>query len=371
MSYVPSSKLIKDLVKQDCLKKNLYETILSKKSLKRIETQVVPIETVKRSVYEASLTAHCQKLGLKSYLQQMSQANLTTLYASVRPPLAEGEKDLKREKIFLTKRITLAVADDLNAYFNQLSAEDAQIFHSMTSSKIPSKIVEELTLVGLEIFLFTVQAKVLSEICAELKYDVQSNNPTLMVTSILMGAVPPKKESKPPKKITFSKTKPRSLKKGVTYHDIFQHFYVGELSEFCRKHGMKISGNKKDLINRILRFLNDGIKEVPRPKKRSTEVVDDAEVEKEQEDEEEEEEVEEEVEEEEEQPEEEEEDDEDVELVEEEKEVEEEEEEEEEEGKEEAKEVVPEVITLPSKLKKSSSSQSKIVSPSKFKKSTK
>ncbi|KAM9964266.1 hypothetical protein ACTFIW_004022 [Dictyostelium discoideum] len=362
MSYVPSSKLIKDLVKQDCLKKNLYETILSpEQRLTRSETQAVPVESVKRSVYEASLTAHCQKLGLKSYLQQMSQANLTTLYASVRPPLAEGEKDLKKAKVFLTKRITLAVVEDFNAYFNQLSGEDAQIFHSMTSSKIPSKIVEELTLVGLEIFLFTVQAKVLSEICAELKYDVQSNNPTLMVTSILMGAVPPKKETQP-KKITFSKTKPRSLKKGLTYHDIFQHFYVDELSEYCRKHGMKVSGNKKDLINRILRFLNDGIKEVPKPKKRSTEVVDDAEVE--QEEEEEEEEEEEVVEEEQPEEEEEEEDDQDAELVEEEK-------EEVEEEQEEAKEVVPEVLTLPTKLKKSSSSQSKIVSPSKFKKSTK
>ncbi|KAN0036625.1 hypothetical protein ACTFIV_001927 [Dictyostelium citrinum] len=359
MSYVPSTKLIKDLVKQDCLKKNLYETTLApeQRLTKGGTKEAIPVESIKRSVYEASLTSHCQRLGLKSYLEQMSHSNLTTLYTSIRQPLAEGEKDIKKNKIFLTKRITTAVTEDFNAYFDQLSGEDAQIFHAMTSSKIPSKIVEELTLVGLEIFLFTVQAKVLSEICAEFKYDVQSNNPTLMVTSILMGAVPPKKETQPKKKITFSKTKPKSLKKGLTYHDIFQHYYVDELSEFCRKHGMKISGNKKELINRILRFLNDGIKEVPKPKKSADAAEEAAQAEDEDEDEDE---VQEQPEED--QEVEEEDDDQDAELVEEEK-VEQEEEVDE-------KEVAPKVVmTLPTKLKKSSSSQSKIVSPSK--KSTK
>ncbi|KAN0035718.1 hypothetical protein ACTA71_005006 [Dictyostelium dimigraforme] len=357
MSYVPSTKLIKDLVKQDCLKKNLYETTLAPEQ--RLNTkgsvEAIPIDSIKKSVYETALTNHCQKLGLKSYLEQMSHANLTTLYAPLRPALAEGEKDVKKNKVFLRKRITYAIIEDFNTYFEQLSGEEAKIFHAMTSSKNWTKIVEELTLVGLEIFLFTVQAKVLSEICANFKYDVQSNNPTLMVTSILMGSVPPKKETQP-KKITFSKTKP-NLKKGLTYHDIFQHYYVDELSEFCRKNGMKIAGNKRELIERILRFLNEGIKEVPKPKKSAdaAEAEAEAEVEEEEEEEEEQEEAQEEEEEQEE------EDNENVELVEEEKEVEQEE-----------QEVVPEVVkTLPTKLKKSSSSQSKIVSPLKAKKSTK
>ncbi|KAK5578009.1 hypothetical protein RB653_002959 [Dictyostelium firmibasis] len=363
MSYISSKKLIKDLVKQDCLKKNLFETTLTRDE--RAQKGTTP-ETVKRSVYEASLTAHCQKLGVKSYLEQMSHANLTTLYASIRTPLAEGEKDVKKNKIFLTKRITISVTHDFNGYFEDLSGEDAKIFHAMTNSKISEKIIEEITLVGLEIFLFTVQAKVLSELCTNFEYDVQSNNPTLMVTSILMGSVPPKKETQPKKKITFSKTKPKSLKKGLTYHDIFQHYYVNELSEFCRKHEMKVSGNKKDLINRILRFLNEGIKEVPKPRKSADAA--EAEVEEEEEGEEGEEGDEEGDEEgegeEEEEHQEEEEDEQDAELVEEEKEVEE---------AEEEKEIVPEVVnTFPTKLKKSSSSQSKIVnpSPSKAKKPT-
>eukprot|EP01089_Gocevia_fonbrunei_P021332 TRINITY_DN8245_c0_g1_i2.p1 TRINITY_DN8245_c0_g1~~TRINITY_DN8245_c0_g1_i2.p1 ORF type:complete len:322 (+),score=71.23 TRINITY_DN8245_c0_g1_i2:66-968(+) len=59
------------------------------------------------------------------------------------------------------------------------------------------------------------------------------------------------------KKITVSKKK-KPIEKGITFDDIFQHYYAGEVKDWCKSHGLKTSGKKTDLIKRILDFLDGG-----------------------------------------------------------------------------------------------------------------
>jgi hypothetical protein len=80
--------------------------------------------------------------------------------------------------------------------------------------------------------------------------------------------IPPESTEKTPKKAKKSKEETPSkspamknaeiiqnrkpLEKGITYEDVFQGYWADELKDFCRKHNLKASGNKKELIRRIL-----------------------------------------------------------------------------------------------------------------------
>jgi len=57
--------------------------------------------------------------------------------------------------------------------------------------------------------------------------------------------------------VTPSKRK-KPIEKGITYEDIFQHYYVEEVKDWCKAHNLKTSGRKKELIKRILDFLEGG-----------------------------------------------------------------------------------------------------------------
>jgi len=60
------------------------------------------------------------------------------------------------------------------------------------------------------------------------------------------------------REVKFSKEK-RTIKKGITYQDIFQHYLLEEIQEWCRENELKVSGTKPDLIRRILAFLDGDI----------------------------------------------------------------------------------------------------------------
>ncbi len=77
------------------------------------------------------------------------------------------------------------------------------------------------------------------------------------------------KKPKKKKKAQVSKTKPE-LVGGVTYDDVFHWYNLSELLDWARKHSIKVSGKKREVIQRIIVFLADGAddKEVKKKKKR-------------------------------------------------------------------------------------------------------
>jgi len=110
--------------------------------------------------------------------------------------------------------------------------------------------------IGIQIFLGKMSAETLNEVCADLNINYENESVNLLVTAIITGKVPEKKEvpKLSPKKP--SKTKP-ALKRGVTGADIFQHYFKPELQEYCRENDLKISGTTKELIDRILDHLDE------------------------------------------------------------------------------------------------------------------
>jgi len=59
--------------------------------------------------------------------------------------------------------------------------------------------------------------------------------------------------------IVFSEKK-LTIAEGITYQDIFQHYYLEEIQDWCRANGLKVSGTKAVVIKRILAYF-DGDKE--------------------------------------------------------------------------------------------------------------
>jgi hypothetical protein len=57
-----------------------------------------------------------------------------------------------------------------------------------------------------------------------------------------------------------NKEKRPAIKNGVSYHDMYQLYLLEELVDWCRDNGLKVSGTKKEVINRILAYF-DGDKE--------------------------------------------------------------------------------------------------------------
>lgn len=74
-----------------------------------------------------------------------------------------------------------------------------------------------------------------------------------------------KKDKKKKKKAPVVIKKP-GFKKGVTYQEYYDAYYSKELQDWCREQKIKVSGNKKEVIRRIIRFLN-GDTETTRPLK--------------------------------------------------------------------------------------------------------
>lgn len=56
---------------------------------------------------------------------------------------------------------------------------------------------------------------------------------------------------------------------GATYRSLYDTYNATDLVEYCRKHGLMVTGKKKDLIHRILHYLETGEKGAPKRKKKA------------------------------------------------------------------------------------------------------
>jgi len=162
------------------------------------------------------LFEYIQEHGIRDFLSCLSDDILEDVYVSIIGPIST----FKRSTVLATL-LEETIRIGLDVFFSTFSVNDLQMFAHDAGIK-------------------TGQSASKQKLCQAivLKKDIKKS----------------KKKAVAPK---ISKKKP-ALRAGVTYHDVFQHYDVKSLVSYCRKNNLKVSGTKKELIKRILLFLETG-----------------------------------------------------------------------------------------------------------------
>jgi len=123
-------------------------------------------------------------------------------------------------------------------------------------TKLAMLAAEEVEAFYLKNFLKNIPAHFLRTICTSVKIwhgDCTSSN--ILADCLING-----KNYKPSKSYHVSqpslKKKPKSIKDGISKPDLIYWFTLIELKEFCDEKGLRNSGKKSELAERILNFFN-------------------------------------------------------------------------------------------------------------------
>jgi len=225
------------------------------------------------------INASIEKSGVTILFETMKRDDLKSLATQVNVHFKES--DNQNSKAVLAKKLKDKIQDvgffeDLlaeyadTALLNKLCQTLDETPESTNKDVLVRQVVGIINSLGAEQFWNSFDVNVLHNVTADLKLKAKgTNSKRKLVDSILTNSNPEKAEPKKKKrKITYSKKK-KPLEKGITYDDIFQHYYVNEVRDYCKANGLKSSGKKKELINRILAYLNGEEEETSSKKKSS------------------------------------------------------------------------------------------------------
>jgi len=186
--------------------------------------------------------------------------------------------DNKNSKQVLTRRLTEQIGTAGIDDFLKDNADDAVLDSILADLDLDKKGKKEDTIaliastvrnLGMESFFSSFDVDSLHDICQDLKVKTHnSNNKRKLVEGIVKQEDLDKEEPKKKKQKVKVSSKKKDIKKGVTFDDIFQHYYVDEVRDWCKEHGLKTTGKKTVLIKRIVAFL-DGDEETTKAKPRA------------------------------------------------------------------------------------------------------
>jgi len=210
------------------------------------------------------LSKEATSMGIDLVISQMKVATLNSI-ASQEPDVQARLEKKSRTKATLSKYLRELIVDNPKGFFENASVETLEHFLDVIGVEAESKKREELAdqvieLVkwnGVQAYFSRFDVSFLKGLMEELNLDCTTDSTQKIATAI---ADMTDAESTPmDNTITFSKKK-LPIAQGVTYQDIYQHYYVEELVAYCEEEGLVKSGNKKELIHRILEHLeNDGV----------------------------------------------------------------------------------------------------------------
>jgi len=193
--------------------------------------------------------------GLKMILEALLRDQLKVLAKKV-----EWEDDkIPNNKPVLVKRIHEEMEKvGPKAFLEKFKTEDLEplietldITPAPTAKKYVDSILNEADSRGVQNLFASFTPKKLQEFAEACGLSVHSTSMDTLIKCLLNqeNHEPAKKKKAKPEKP--SKKKP-TIKKGITRVDLQSHYYRDELAEFCKDNGLRVQGNKKDFINRIL-----------------------------------------------------------------------------------------------------------------------
>jgi len=210
--------------------------------------------------------------GVKNLLANIKREDLTKV--------AEGAKldfkknDNPKSKAVLNKKLSSAIAKEgINDFLSEhvtvdvlkTIAADLEVKAGDKKEDLVEEIGSAVRKVGMEAYFGSFDVDLLTDVAQDLGIKThKSNNKRKLVECIVNRKDLPKEPKAKKAKVEFSKKK-KAIQKGTTYEDIFQHYYVGEVRDWCREHGLKTAGKKGVLIRRVLAFL-DGDEESTKAK---------------------------------------------------------------------------------------------------------
>jgi len=129
--------------------------------------------------------------------------------------------------------------------------ETLDITPTPTAKKYVDSIISEADNRGVQNLFASFTPKKLQEFADACGLTVHSTSMDTLIKCLLNQENHEPAKKKKTKTEKPSKKKP-AIKKGITRVDLQSHFYRDELAEYCKDNGLRVQGNKKDFINRIL-----------------------------------------------------------------------------------------------------------------------
>jgi len=216
--------------------------------------------------WRSAISAEMEKEGLNQLA--MSGFKLAELEQICKALKIQPGGDNKPTRTVLQRRLKERMVEDgAQEFFEAVKEDDVavlKIFIAITGEDPTSDDREELIAQAINVinyqgicnFLAQLTVPVLEELMDEagLKYNTESKGKLIAALAGMHAA----KKSKAVGTVEAASTTKLSLKSkhNLTYSDIYQHYNKEELVEFCRKKDLKVSGKKKEVVNRVMIFLN-------------------------------------------------------------------------------------------------------------------
>jgi len=209
------------------------------------------------------LTSQTEALGIRQVTSYLNTEQLEDLTECLK--LEFDQKPLKSQ---MHKRLYERMEEQGVAAFMEKNYDEKQItlFIELLNQEPASEGKKALanqagrliSTAGLEVFLSRFDAPFLKELMRNLGLKCDTDSKTKIIRALSTGTSA-RSDGKTQEEVVFSKEK-LTIKKGISYQDIFQHYNTEEIRDWCRDNGLKVSGNKPELIKRILAYF-DGDKE--------------------------------------------------------------------------------------------------------------
>jgi len=231
---------------------------LSKKSILSLYHHEIP-DSIDKAVPKKKdliikIARWMEEGGVKTFIESLKRDELKS--ASTGCELKWEKDDNKNSKSVLTRKLyekIMKMGFDnylekhgnknlLNIFSDVL---DIEIEEDTEKEDLRKQIAAAVRAFGMETFFWKFDTSILLEIMKELNLKTRgSNSKRKLVEAIVANKSIKKEPVKKKGKLSYSKTK-KPIEEGITYDDIFQHYYVEEIREYCKAHGLKSAGKKK------------------------------------------------------------------------------------------------------------------------------
>jgi len=208
--------------------------------------------------------------GLKKLLELLPEKHLEGFGIS-----SKNDDDTRIKHQAMIKKIFTALQESGPANFlekldstylsNLFLVLDQDKPETTSSKKLAEALVDYADAIGVENTLSSLNVSQLQGIAKALKLAVDSSSVNVLIDCITSGEEHKKeKKKKAPKP---SKTKPE-IKKGIPKVDLQNHYWREDLVNYCKDNSLTVSGNKRELITRIVNHL-DGKTKAPSKKRKA------------------------------------------------------------------------------------------------------